>query len=425
MKNNQLPANVKSELNADLLVLAEQLHLDSCLQSIADILLQYTGPGRCLIFLKERKEWKASLDCTAKGDGILLPSHRKNSIDLETVLNRTVSTDESKIAHSLETVCKTLGENSHNFYAAQIKDKEDTLAIILLETEAALPQSKTQQGAWKYLCKRLPVFLANAIAHNSLEHQNKRLLSEIQEIGHNKQQVINSEKLSSLGRLSASIAHEFGNPLLGIKFLLADLVKSKSVGKRRREMINVALDECNRLQAMIRKLRHEQLPVVQVFFAPISLVDLLKQALQEHQQQLRDNSIAVQTLFTDNDLLVMGTRRQLLQVANNLIRNAVEALKGVKEPILTVCAGTGQDSVFFTIADNGRGMDETVCRKIFEPFFSTKPDVEGAGLGLAVSYWIITGHKGTIMVESTPGKGTTFTVHLPTIPDERYDQSAC
>lgn len=97
----------------------------------------------------------------------------------------------------------------------------------------------------------------------------------------------------------------------------------------------------------------------------------------------------------------------------NIIINAAEAMEGEGELILSTRSGYDQDSVFLEFKDTGPGINKENLDKIFDPFFTTKDVGHGTGLGLAISYGVVKAHKGTISVESEPGKGTTFIVRLP------------
>jgi len=115
---------------------------------------------------------------------------------------------------------------------------------------------------------------------------------------------------------------------------------------------------------------------------------------------------------TGKELSVTGNEQELRQVMINLLINAGHAVG--KHGTITIKAFTNiENQVLVAIKDNGPGIDQDTLTKIFNPFFTTKPVGEGTGLGLSVSYGIITNHGGDITVESTPGKGTVFTIILP------------
>lgn len=415
METKQVTAILASTLNKDLLSLAQDLCHDQFLESLVNILLRHLGPGRCLVFIRTANKWKPAVDGQSSNDTVLLNKKHKNSEAIHSLVNRVASSGKPLLQPPGKG--KSLSDNADTTcFCTPLNHLGDTVAVLYMELPSVLP-FPPRLLILEHLCKTLPSLFANHLAHKELKRQVQHLAQQVNEIRRNKQQVINAEKLSSLGRLSASIAHEFGNPLLGIKFLLTDLAKSDSLSAHRKDMIKIGLEECNRLQAMIRKLRHEQQPA-QDFFVPTPLVSLLKQVLAKHEHLLTAHNISLQTDFTETDPLVMCIQRQLFLVADNLILNAVEALQGATAPYVLISTGINRDNVFFTVSDNGRGMDEAASRKTFEPFYSTKPDIEGAGLGLSVAYWIVSGHNGTIVVDSKPDKGTSFTVTLPRMLDE-------
>ncbi len=234
-------------------------------------------------------------------------------------------------------------------------------------------------------------------------------------------QLIQGEKLASLGKLSASIAHEINNPLAGIltfsKLLIRDLEDAGMDEASRKECISrlrLVQRETERCSAIVRNL---------LDFArqrPPTLRDVDLYAALEESLALVDHQIALQGVTIEKSLegrpLVEADFGQLRQAFVNVLLNACEAMK--PGGVLKVSATMSRDdsTVEVAIADNGVGIDEADLAKIFDPFFTTKE--RGTGLGLSVVYGIVRGVGGDLRVTSHKGEGTTVRMRFPVLPTE-------
>ncbi len=224
-------------------------------------------------------------------------------------------------------------------------------------------------------------------------------------------QLRHAQKMEAMGELSASIAHEFGNPLLGVRFLLRHLQEVTSLAEEDRNLLAVGLDEIERMQSLIRDLKSFYQPSSGRKI-PTDIHHRIDNILLFHQNYFKTHNVRVEKRYADSLPEVMVVQDQITQVFINLLVNAVEAVpeEGGTVTITTECHG---DTVSIAFHDTGVGISHDDQKKIFKPFFSTKPDVEGTGLGLSVSYGIVRSHGGDLQVSSSPGEGTTFTVILP------------
>ncbi|HFQ90165.1 MAG TPA: response regulator receiver protein, partial [Desulfobulbus sp.] len=224
-------------------------------------------------------------------------------------------------------------------------------------------------------------------------------------------QLRHAQKMEAMGELSASIAHEFGNPLLGIRFLLRHLQENATLVEEDRNLLAVGMDEVERMQSLIRDLKSFYQPSSGEKI-PTDIHHRIDNILLFHQNYFKTHHVTVEKHYADSLPRVMVVQDQITQVFINLLVNAVEAVpdEGGTVTITTACHG---DTVSIAFHDTGVGISRDDQKKIFKPFFSTKPDVEGTGLGLSVSYGIVRGHGGDLRVSSSPGQGATFTVILP------------
>ena len=253
--------------------------------------------------------------------------------------------------------------------------------------------------------------------HELKEYQNnleELVITRTAELKSANEQVVHAEKLSAIGKLSASIAHEFNNPICGIRNVLeslSNITPGKTIDETRKELITLAIKECTRMATLIEKLHDFHRPSTGVF-SLMNIHTAINDILIISKKQLEDRKITIEKHFAGNIPLVKVVQDQINQVLLNLIQNADEAMseKGGKITINTECKGS---NVFIHIKDTGSGISPQFMSTIFEPFFTTKPEVKGTGLGLSISYGIIKKHNGDIKVESETGKSTTFTIVLP------------
>ncbi len=245
-------------------------------------------------------------------------------------------------------------------------------------------------------------------AHEECEQRVKRRTVELQK---SHQQLLHSEKLAAIGKLSASIAHEFNNPLQSVMTIIKGIEQYATLAKEEKELVKLALQECNRMKDLIVDLKD--------FFQPssgksseVDLHAILDTILLISKKDLHNRRISIVKKYAEHIPPIKAVVDQLKQVFLNLLNNAAQACKG--EGIITITTETiDRENIAVHFEDNGTGINSEHLPHIFEPFFTTKPELKGIGLGLSVSYGIIKKHGGHIDVKSEYGKGSTFTVLLP------------
>ncbi len=220
------------------------------------------------------------------------------------------------------------------------------------------------------------------------------------------------DKLSSLGRMAAGIAHEINNPLAGILLYSSNLSKKVPSGGALEEGLKIIIKETQRCKTIIQGLlefaRDKKPQKVMT-----NINDIIESALgilynEFHLQHVRiekNLSKDIERLFLDEN--------QIEQVFINLLLNALHAVDDSGLITVQSAMDAEQNSIHVEVADNGCGIAAGDIKKVFEPFFSTKAN--GTGLGLAVSYGIIKNHQGDLRVFSEPGQGTRFVIKLPAL----------
>ena len=225
------------------------------------------------------------------------------------------------------------------------------------------------------------------------------------------EQLLQSEKLAAMGRLTSQIAHELNNPLYGIMNTLELMKTEISPQNKRRKILDMALSETERLADMLRKMLSFSKPDEEKR-QRTDINTILDEILLLHEKQLRENSIRIVSTFEDNLRPVHASKNQLRQVFLNMISNARDAMPdGGTLSVITKSVGS---EVHIEISDTGVGIKKEDLQQIFDAFFTTKDRIKGVGLGLSVCYGFIKDHGGDIRVKSEWGSGTAFTIILPT-----------
>ena len=235
-----------------------------------------------------------------------------------------------------------------------------------------------------------------------------------------KDALVHSEKLAYTGRIAASIAHEIRNPLTNVAMSIHQLKKAVKPENHGVKHIEIVERNTERINYLITELLNCARPP-KLNIQPYNIHKILKNVLESTKAKIRSHRIKVDKKFSFRPFKIMIDKEQMERVFLNIVLNAIEAMpKGGKLTIIPELNGT---LFVVKIQDTGKGIPEKDIMRIFDPFFSSKP--EGIGLGLTLCYGIVVSHGGTIEVESKPKKGTIFTVSLPVaLKSERERESS-
>lgn len=281
-----------------------------------------------------------------------------------------------------------------------------------------------------------------------LQEANSRLKKAISELKQTQSQIVQQEKMASIGQLAAGVAHEINNPMGFItsnlsslaKYmgkitefvsiqdrLLADLTRGKDIPElqdQRKKMkidflladipalIEESLDGAKRVKIIVQNLKSfSRLDSNEL--SEININDCIDITLNIVNNELKYKATVTKD-YADLPL-IRGSAQQLNQVFMNILINAGQAIE--KSGEIRIRTWHEKDAVLVSIADTGCGIAQKDLQRIFEPFFTTKEAGKGTGLGMSITYDIIKKHHGNISVESEVGKGTTFTIRLPQAKD--------
>ncbi len=280
-----------------------------------------------------------------------------------------------------------------------------------------------------YLVASLAATLLNYLEHQLETYKeilslNDELNESIEKLQKTQQQLIQAAKLSSIGQLSAAIAHELNNPLAGVLVytkLMKDKLARDKFDKEQLQnnlaKIESAIEYCGGIIRGLLDFAHQSEPLMR----PVTIGRAIDKAMSLVGHQAKVKMIEVVREESPSLSLVVADFNQLVQVFINLVINAIQAMnEGCK---LTIRTWQDGDWVRVSVNDTGCGIPPENMDKLFTPFFTTRDEVKGVGLGLAISHGIIERNGGRIEVQSEVGKGSTFTVVLPAYKGEALPKS--
>ncbi len=265
---------------------------------------------------------------------------------------------------------------------------------------------------------------AGLAIHNALMYQELKVFSQQMEekiqkttadLRKTEAQLIRSEKLAALGQLSAGIAHEIRNPLTSMNILIHSLTENLPTEDSRWKDLKVIEEEVLRINEIVDQFLRFAKPASPLL-EKTSLIPIFEEILQLLRPQMEKGKIGVKKEFEPLPLITVD-KEQIKQVILNLLMNAIQAMTGGGKLGMSGRLSKDGDWVELAIQDSGVGIPPEDIDKLFDPFFSKREG--GIGLGLSIAHRIIDQHHGKIGVESTPGKGTRFTLSLPVCTEEK------
>lgn len=259
-------------------------------------------------------------------------------------------------------------------------------------------------------------------AYNEIKEWSETLNTKVdektKELKNIYEQIIQMEKLASLGKMSATVAHELNNPLEGIltySKLISKKLKSLNDGQdysKILDFLEIISDESARCGKIVKDLllfSHSDLEE----FTGSDLIKIVERSIALINHRLEMENIKLIREFEKESIEITCNPQKIQQAILSLLINAIEAMSGTENPEIRIRINTENQYVVIRISDTGTGIKEKDLPHIFDPFYTTKEFSKGTGLGLSVVYGIINMHNGKISVESTSPEGTTFKISLP------------
>ena len=253
----------------------------------------------------------------------------------------------------------------------------------------------------------------NASLYNNLEEQVSQRTKELIDM---QKQLIQAEKLASVGTLAGGVAHEINNPLAAIltnvQMLLADSNTADEDTKESLELIEEATKRC---RTIVQKLMaYAKKPLETTEFTEVNLLKAVKNVISFLGYQFEQENVKFSVNANEDNYWVKGNQNEIEQLVTNIVLNARDAIKRIKKSgVIQIDLVKNEKWITTEIKDEGAGISKEIIPKIFDPFFTTKDVGKGLGLGLSICQAIAERHNGKINVKSEVNRGSTFIVQLP------------
>ena len=309
----------------------------------------------------------------------------------------------------------------------EIREIDPVVSVVMLTGYGALEtaQQALRLGANDYLNKPFDTSDMKHLVYrytqrSQLEKKRMRILRELQEMNTRLlADLADREQMASVGESSTEFAHDLRNPLMiisGYVDLLSRKLKARdefpdSEPEDVDEYLNIIgqnVRRCCDLAQMWQKLGKSDLSRLE----PTLISQIIDDLVVGVEPLASSEEVEIEYLVKTNGATINGSRAQLLRAMHNIVANAIQAVPARTGKVSLTCECV-DNRARIRIKDNGIGMSEAVLKRLFDPYFTTKPDGEGTGLGTVIAKKIVEEHAGTIEVDSTPGEGTAVTIKLP------------
>jgi two-component system NtrC family sensor kinase len=391
------------------------------------------GKGRVLGVLKELEEGKSKaklfdlLFCEGCINGPKMP------VDMSVFTRKEQLTDYI-IEHNRFTSRRELTEALAEFDDLDLSRKfsrqtvqlrqpsEEEINSTLKAMRKFGPEDQLNCGSCGYpTCREKAIAVCQGLAEiemclpylvEELETTLKELQTSHQELASTQNRLIQTERLASMGQISAGVAHEINNPLSTILLYAHTLLKHHIKENTESEEVQMILNEATRCRTIMRGLLDfaRQSRVVK---QATDLATLIAEAIDNMRLKTKNSQITIRGEIQPGLPPVTVDADQIRQMLVNLIQNGLDSIEKEGEVAIQASKAEDQQHLEIRIHDTGRGMPPEVLSEIFTPFFTTKQLGKGTGMGLSIVYGVVKMHSGEISVASDVGKGTTFTIRLP------------
>jgi signal transduction histidine kinase len=418
IEQQQLLLSVVQTLNSTLV-------LSSVLEQVLDAVMKITRAERGFLLLAEGAEEKEG-HATVAGLRLRVARRQGNPLPLSE-LQGVSSSVVRRALQTGETVATGNAAADPALSSAQSVILMDLRTIVCIPLRSPRAEAQGEGAALGALyvdnqetsAPFSPESLRTAEAlarHAALAIENAQLFEReertIEQLRSAQKQLIQSEKLATIGQMAAGIAHELNTPLTYIMGNL-ELFQLQPLSPAQTEMLGSMFKGAERIKSLTQRLLAFSRPYHEEA-TRLSPNEVVERSLELCHYQILKCGVQLQKELAAGLPLVNGVSNQLEVALINLIVNALQAMDETGGT-LTVASSLAGDHVEIAVTDTGTGIPSEVQPTIFEPFFTTKPEGKGTGLGLSTVLMIIERHGGTIDFDSRPRKGTTFRVRLPTL----------
>ncbi|HRI60137.1 MAG TPA: AAA family ATPase [Saprospiraceae bacterium] len=448
------------------LAIASEIQLDKLLSNLMHVVVENAGAQNGFLVIEREGQWH--IEASGMVANTTGPAEHTSSLlqgsDLVpgSVIQYVARTREDLVINDIQQDIRFAGDpvvrqkQTRSALCLPVVNQGKIIGILYLENNLSAGVFNEERVQFmKLLSGQVAVSLENALQYERLEQkveertaevvqQKEALEKSLADLKMAQAKLVESEKMASLGQLTAGIAHEINNPInfvsVGVKNLIRNFDEAREVmdvylnpeaepdkivqqlsEKGRRQQLQEIFEDSSTLFKSIQNGVERTISIVKSLRnfsrldeGEIKSVDLhegLDSTLEILQGQIRKKAEVVKKY--GQLPLVECAAGKINQVFLNIINNALQAIE--QRGVITLETNYLKDKneVEISIADTGKGMNEAVKRRLFEPFFTTKPVGEGTGLGMSISYSILEEHKGRIEVESEEGKGSVFKIYLP------------
>ena len=278
-------------------------------------------------------------------------------------------------------------------------------------------------NTFSVLASEVALAIENALLYGNIEEQVRQRTKELIDV---QKQLIQAEKMATVGTLAGGVAHEINNPLTAIltnvQMLLA-LNNSLDVdSKESLELIEEATKRCRTIVQKLMTYAKKPLETAEIY--ELNLLNVIKNVVLFLEYQLGQDNIKIIVDAKENAYSVMGNQNELEQVITNIVLNARDAIRQIKKGgNINISLSKSGEWIRIEIKDEGIGIPQEAIPKIFDPFFTTKEVGKGTGLGLSICQSIVEKHNGLIAVKSEPNKGSIFTIQFPKAKERKIANS--
>ena len=248
-------------------------------------------------------------------------------------------------------------------------------------------------------------YLPKPFDYKELSARVKSLLT----IKEAREKLVEEEKSEALEKMMDEVAHEIRNPLASIGGFAKRVYDKLPEGDPNKKYMEMIMDDVLKLEDMVKQLIELKTMAI-CYLESTDINSIIIEALELYEKELAEKGVVVKTELMDNPPHISGDKEQMKVAISNLIKNSIEAMQDSPK-VLKIATSISDGRMVIEVSDTGKGIPKDKLKSIFHPFYTSK--IYGPGLGLTFALKIIQQHRGTISVESEPGKGTTFTIRLP------------